>query len=318
MDGWGRTLWTWLAGTSTAPLPTRGRSEAPRQRERAGGGERSEGVVDHQAEVLARLDGLLAGSGDAQDTLTLEVLRGMVEAGQVELPRLPALALQLQALELDGPEDSHHIAALVQTDRDVTACVMEAASAVRFGGTGVRTLEHAIVRLGLSTVQSIAIGASAHAVIYRIPGYDEESNRLGQQALVCARACHALARGHRQEPGVAFLAGLFHDVGEVLVLRALSLVRARTRGDDVSLRLQQLLCHHLHVPLGAWFAQARALPPPVRDSIAFHHDPVDPLSGLVWAVQHLQHSPAEDGGWPVHAPPLEQVRLALEQVQGMV
>jgi HD-like signal output (HDOD) protein len=260
-------------------------------------------------ERIAELDGLIKTDGDQ---MALDILQRMVERKNLELPRLPDLAMQLLQLDLNGPENSHQIATLIRQDRDMAACVMEAA---RFGDNPASTLEHAIIRLGLPTVQGIAIGTSTHAVIYRIPGFNAESRKLAARAMVCARTCQRLARSCRQEPGAAFLSGLFHDVGHVLLLRALSTVRARTRGGGVvSADLVKELRHRLHVPLGAWFAEMRGLPDQVCDAIAFHHMPVDGLSGIVWAVQALQENYTVGNTpdrWEEVAPPVAVVRAAM-------
>jgi HD-like signal output (HDOD) protein len=269
---------------------------------------------DYQSILLYKLDDLLNLSRSKKDTMTLKILRDMVAKEELELPRMPALAMQLMALDIDGPEDSYQIAMLIKQDRDVTARVMEAANSFVFGSQPARTLEHAIVRLGLTTVQQIAVGASTHAVIYRIPGYDTEAAALGILAQDAALTCQQLARVCRQEPGAAFLSGLFHDVGKVLVLRILSQVRARTRGGRASVLLVRRLNRQLHVPLGAWFAQARGLPISVQEAISFHHEPIDGLSGLVWAVQTLQEDPDLEGvEWNDLAPPPEAVRVALQK-----
>ena len=64
------------------------------------------------------------------------------------------------------------------------------------------------------------------------------------------------------------------------------------------------------------FAQARGLPRSVQEAIAFHHEPIDGLSGLVWAVQALQEEPTHDGSdWEELAPMPSAVRAALDAQQ---
>jgi len=267
---------------------------------------------DYQMMLLMRLDVLQGMSRTRHDSQLITALSELVASDKLEIPRMPTLALQLMALDPDGPESSYQIADLIRQDRDVTACVMDAANAARFGAPA-KTLELAVVRLGLSTVKMIAMGASAHKVIYKIPGYNEEAQELAETALACARTCQALARRNRQEPGAAFLAGLFHDVGKVLILRALSQLRTKTRGTGrASELLIRRLNQQLHVPLGAWFSQVRGLPPAVREAIMFHHEPIDGLSGLVWAVQALQAEPhISDEDWEELAPARETVQASL-------
>ena len=268
--------------------------------------------VDYRPLLRDRLEHLLGLSRTEADTLTIQLMLRTVEEERLELPRLPALALQLMSLDPDGPANGEQIAALIAQDRDVTACVMETANRRGAAVVPVRSVQQAIVRLGFSMVQLIAAGASAHKVIYKIPGYNDEARVLADRALVCARVSHRLARPLRVDPGDAFLSGLFHDVGQVLVLRALSQVRAKTQGARASRLLIRRLNQQLHVPLGAWFAETRGLSEEVRDAITYHHEPCDALSGLVWGIQALQAGPRPHGDdWLACAPPMAEVQAAL-------
>lgn len=306
-------IWTWLKGTSAQHEVVQ-QSTPLRDSRVALSGRAPDPFTetDYQDLLLDRVDRLLAMQPSQKDLRTLELLRHMIETDQLELPRMPWLAQQLIALEVDGPEDSYQIAELIKQDRDITACVMEAANGARFGVQPARSLELAIVRLGLQTVQQIAIGISAHKVIYKIAGYNEEANSLAETAIECGRACQRLARANHLEPGVAFLSGLFHDVGKVLLLRALSQVEEQLGTTQADPMFIHRLNQRMHVLLGAWFAQARGLPIEVCEAIMFHHAPIDGLSGMVWAVQSVQRDPAHSGtSWEELAPSITSVREIL-------
>ena len=310
-------VWTWLKGASPQhKIAVQSTQKGDSRVALSGRAPDPFTETDYQELLIDRMDRLLAMQPSRKDLLTLELLRHTIETDQLELPRMPWLAQQLMTLEIDGPEDSYQIAELLKQDRDITACVMEAANGARFGVQPARSLELAIVRLGLQTVQQIAIGVSAHKVIYKISGYNEEANSLAQTALECGQTCQRLARANHLEPGVAFLSGLFHDVGKVLLLRALSQVQEQLGTTQADPMLIHRLNQRMHVVLGAWFAQARGLPIEVCEAIMFHHAPIDGLSGMVWAVQALQRDPAHSGAsWEELAPSIASVREVLFSIR---
>lgn len=267
---------------------------------------------DPMAEVLRELrvvSGRLQGDDEEK---TIRHLLDVVEAGRLDLPPLPSLATRLMALDLDGPEDSGRLAALLQEDQEVASSVMEAANQSFFGQQPAETLELAVVRLGLSSVQQIAIGASVAPVVYRIPGYVIEAQRLRDDARQAALCCQALSRVSQEPPGTAYLAGLFHDVGRVLILQVLSQARVELGTRRASEVFIDLLDRHLHVPLGVLFASEHNMPQAVTQAIAFHHEPRDRLSALVWAIQALQgDEPLSDDDWSPLAPPIDVARKTL-------
>lgn len=281
-----------------------------------------EDALDFRVTLIDRLEHMLTIAELDNDILLLEMLRDAVVANELDLPRIPALASELLRLRVDGPEDGKRIAELVRRDQDVTARVVQVAGSVLYGMIKVRSLEQAVTRLGISMVREIAVGVSAQNVVYRVPGYDQEARALASAAFECATALHHLARKKGQDTGLAYLSGLFHDVGHVLIYRNLSKLRTRTRGGKPSRLLIDRLIRQLHVPLGAWYAEQRELPKEVARALAHHHGPVDELSGMVWAIQYLMDNPdlmrgreLEEGEWFSHAPRFQHCVDALEMAR---
>ncbi len=69
----------------------------------------------------------------------------------------------------------------------------------------------------------------------------------------------------------AFLIGLLHDIGNVIVLRQVCTGRAITRF-DIDLDTFEYLCHECHQEFGELIAEAWRLPPRLASLIAGHHD----------------------------------------------
>jgi HD-like signal output (HDOD) protein len=85
----------------------------------------------------------------------------------------------------------------------------------------------------------------------------------------------------------AFLVGLLHDVGNVIVLREAHRQQALTR-HHVPLDAFEHLCRKYHQAFGRALAEYWQLPPELKELIANHHDPpaaADPLRAQRWLVQ---------------------------------
>jgi HD-like signal output (HDOD) protein len=288
-----------------------------------------------QAALVDRVSLLLTHAELENDRITLEQLRDAVFARAIDLPRFPAVAEELLRLDVNSPESGDRVAELVGRDQDLAARVMQVAGSAAYGRTPPRSLAQAVARLGFESVRGFAIGLSMHGVVYRVPGYDREAAELRDAAIVSATQVSAVARavGRSGDAGLAFLGGLFKDVGQVLIFRNLSLVRSRTRGGAASALLVRRLLADLHTPLGAFYALHRELPAPVVAAAWGHHDPTTApaddawLAWLVWACaevsETLGESPAKleahkalAARWPEGAPNFDRVVLTLRELAG--
>ena len=72
---------------------------------------------------------------------------------------------------------------------------------------------------------------------------------------------------------MAFLGGLLHNAGKVLVLRNLSLLRRQHPDVELGPYLRERLMEELYVPLGLYYGLHRGLAKEVRDVIVYHQRP---------------------------------------------
>lgn len=287
-----------------------------------------------RATVRAHLIERLVGLGDKAtrdgDRRLLGLIQELVENDALDLPRFPMVARKLLDLGEDTDLDNSAIAGLVARDQDVSGQVIKIASSAMYGATPVRSLEQAVSRLGLPLVRQVAIGSSAQGAVYKAPGYEEHAKQIRvaglRSGLLAVRLCRRFKLTSLS--GYAFLSGLFHDVGEVLVLRTLS--QLREKGGEANPALVRMLVRSLHTELGVYYGIDRALPRPVLAATAFHHRPEEavvharPLAWLVWTtdqadeVLERKHEAGADGAlakeWPRDAPSLGAV---IEEVEAL-
>lgn len=159
---------------------------------------------------------------DRQEISLEEVARRLEKL--YRLPPMPALALRILRLTGDNQATAGELAALIENDPSMTAQVMRYARSALFNYPGqISSVQEAVTRvLGFDRVAHVAMGiASVRA--FDIP----RSGALGMDAfwrhsLYCAWLCQQMAAhpgaGSRQvDKGLAYLCGLLHNFGLLLI-----------------------------------------------------------------------------------------------------
>ena len=147
----------------------------------------------------------------------------LLSSGEFQLPPIPDLAVRLRSALEDDSTDVQQIADLVRNEPAIAASLLRTANSAAFGGLkSISDLSQAIARLGMRRIQTLVTALL-------IQGQFEtnlESNRkmleiLWNHAIASATVARNLAKreGHPTED--AFMAGLLHGIGRLLVLRAL-------------------------------------------------------------------------------------------------
>jgi HD-like signal output (HDOD) protein len=159
------------------------------------------------------------------DKSLLELLEEQFTSLSSKLPVFHPVALELERLKDDGRVGMDQIVAVIEKDPILAAQVLRLANSAMYRGlTKADTLSRAVMRLGIKRVVSLAFAAS-QSLAYRSQRqpYKELLARLWPRAYLSACGARWLAErlGQGERAEEAFLAGLFHDVGELFLLRAL-------------------------------------------------------------------------------------------------
>ncbi len=141
----------------------------------------------------------------------------------LELPPLPASARKI--LELRAQEDPNidDLLAIVEQDAPLAAKVIGYASSPFFGvGNKLTSVREAIVRvLGFERVMNLALGLAMNQTLTLPEDAPQDALPYFEQSVLCATLVDRLGRklpqDRRPEPGLAYLAGLLHNFGHLLV-----------------------------------------------------------------------------------------------------
>jgi HD-like signal output (HDOD) protein len=142
-----------------------------------------------------------------------------VQLGAVgALPPMPSTFAALQCALTDPNADSRQVAAIIQKDPAISAKVLQVCNSALFRlPRRIVSIQQAVIYLGLSTVRSIVLSAELFRPGKALsPGLDLE--QMQRHALSVAAIARSLAADNPWAEE-AFLAGLLHDVGFLLLGR---------------------------------------------------------------------------------------------------
>lgn len=240
-----------------------------------------------------------AAAVQGRENPLIPVLRKELGRGAGELPALPRAASQ--ALELaQRPEvDFDAVVRLAEVDPPLAARFLGMAnSALYFRGVPISSVRTALVRLGSQAVRDVLYMAVYSGTAFKVPIFRELLEESFRHCIVVARSSRRMAMQLDQDPEIAFLAGLLHDVGRARCLKLASRhVRQLAPTDD---EVKEAL-DVLHAEAGAQLVKKWRLPDEVAFCCEYHHEPTNqPMTRIVHAANLLAHyaepqSPIEAG-----------------------
>lgn len=197
------------------------------------------------------------------------------------LPPLPAVAVRAMQLVRDPETTAEALTKLVSTDGALAARVLRMSrSALYARRVPPATLQDAILMVGFESLKKILVAASARAAY---EGRDATSERLWKHALATALAADELgARSGQPRGGPAFIAGLLHDMGK-LVLHLADPKAFATLGIDDEARETEIF-GVTHAAVSGSLAEQWGLEETIVDALLSHHAPA--TSSLAACVAH--------------------------------
>ncbi len=200
------------------------------------------------------------------------------------LNRLPEIPHTLSLFEAAWKNPTKHIqelANIVEADTAISQRIMDTANSILFRGDGkVLTISNAVTRLGIIETRNIVHAISLHST-FTSPLID--ARKFWRHSITAAFAAKKIAEYMNNrfkwqvDPAMAFLAGLLHEAGSVLMarffLRDFEIVREQSSTFDAFIDNESKLLHMNHAVLGAALFKSWDLPHEVIMAVAGHHHP---------------------------------------------
>jgi HD-like signal output (HDOD) protein len=148
-----------------------------------------------------------------------------VQKPGLQLPVFNPVALELQQILEDEEASNSKIEATLQRDPALCGQILRMANSALYAGLSeITTVKQALMRIGSKQVMRLAM-AAAQLGLYRSKNamcmHHMEDMWLAASASATGAAWLAEKSGHAPLAEQAFLAGLLHDVGKLLILRVI-------------------------------------------------------------------------------------------------
>lgn len=140
-----------------------------------------------------------------------------------ELPASPAIVSSVMGLTSNLDTDVEQLGKVLSTDQALSAKVLKLSNSSFYGrAKDVGTLKEAILILGFYTLRSLVIASSTHS-LYKRKDESQLEQKLWEHSLATAMACRLICKKirHRQMEE-AFIAGLLHDIGKLVLSQKLT------------------------------------------------------------------------------------------------
>ena len=226
--------------------------------------------------------------------------RSKLLASVEKLPPLPVVLNQLLQMLNSSNASSGQIAVIIEKDSVLSGAVLRNVNSAYYGlPSRVSSIRHAVTLLGFATVRNLALAFSMRQMLVKP---QMPSRRLysqySQHALGCAIMTQFLAHYTRSEEiEAAFAAGLFHDIGRLLIIVTLPEmipeIVAHWEQSDGSLEdSEQQILGVTHSELSGVVLARWKLPQRIQQAVVFHHHPDSSPSvpGQSVSLAHLVHA----------------------------
>ncbi len=222
-----------------------------------------------------------------------EVIESKILRHRIEnigsLPTVPDTLRKLSRI-MEKPNVSlTEVASFVQSDPALTFRILKMVNSAVYGFPGrIASVSHAIMLLGLNVVKGLLLGVSVFELMQKA------MTGLYEHSMGCAAAARIIAqkKGLR-EPEEAYVAGLIHDIGKVVMAleftKAYEGALAFAETEHIAImQAEKRFFADNHAALGGALSEKWRFPKKLTEAILYHHQPRSAvLFPLETAIVHL-------------------------------
>jgi HD-like signal output (HDOD) protein len=198
-----------------------------------------------------------------------------------DLPAMPHVASKVLELSSDPETSATLLQQVIADDQAMTARILKIANSAMYAcSRRVKTLSEAIVMLGFNSIRSLVVTSAARNL------YTSGGARMGlkerllwEHSIGCAFACRLMvAERHPALMEEAFLAGLMHDIGKLVLNLQLperfeEIVQIVYNENRDFQPTERELLGFDHAQVGALLVNKWKLSPVLEEVIGQHHSP---------------------------------------------
>lgn len=201
-----------------------------------------------------------------------------------DLPALPDVAMRVMRAAEDTRSSMSEVAHTISRDQALTTRVLRLANSSFYGAVRtISTVSDAVVLLGMRTLRNLAMAASCQELLAaELQGYHMGRGDLWRHSYCCALVAQSLSRRVRYPVAEeAFVAGLLHDVGKVLVSVQMRtqfniIMYTATKHKIPFIEAERQVIGFDHAEIGARMLEKWNLPDTLAHAVRYHHAPLAP------------------------------------------
>lgn len=232
-----------------------------------------------------------------------------------DIATLPEVTVKIIGIVEDPRSTARDLHDIIKSDPALSARLLKVVNSAFYGLPGqVATIDRAIVLLGLSTVKNIAIAASisrlftGERISETFTGKDIWRHSVA--VAVLTRQIYKQVFGHQPDADEAFLAGLIHDLGLLVVRQAFpeqlaQVIDTCSKQGGSFCAIEEQIIGANHQIFGQQLAAKWKFPTRLRTVLAYHHsvELLTPENQAMAAVVHVADTVAaqEKIGFPLTA-----------------
>ena len=201
-----------------------------------------------------------------------------------DLPQLPEVVYRLEEVANNPDSSIHDVASVIETDPPMAVRVLKLANSAfyRRGNHPMTTIRQATVRLGLKEIRKLALAIGATRLFVK-PSPRIDHHLFWQHSLTVASVTRTVAKltdGVRIDPDQAYVAGLLHEVGALVLDQFFeklydAVFRAARHSDQPIHDVEREYLGIDHAEIGAWLLNRWQAPQSLVVAVQCHHDPGD-------------------------------------------
>jgi len=197
------------------------------------------------------------------------------------LPEIPHTLSQFEAVWKNPTKHISELSQIVEQDAAISQRLLNTANSILFrGDTKVTSVTQAVGRLGIIETRNVVHAISLHSAF---SSNLIDPRKFWRHSITAAFSAKHLAEYMNKrfkwqvDPAIAFLAGLLHEAGSVLMARFFmkeyEILREQSTSLDSFTDNEPKLLHMNHAVLGAALFKSWDLPHDVIMAVAGHHHP---------------------------------------------
>jgi putative nucleotidyltransferase with HDIG domain len=233
---------------------------------------------------------------------TAELTPQKLVASIKDLVTLPDVAMRIARMVNDPNSSAADIGREVSKDPALTVRLLRIANSPALGQNGkIATISRAITLLGVRQVRDLTVGLTAVRTFDGIGNELVTMASFWRHSVLCAvAATHIAERRKGSRDDSPFIAGLLHDIGQLVLyskapeLARRALLMSVDDPDDMGLYVcEREVMGFDHAAVGVALARNWGLPLSLQECIEFHHEPERaPSHPLEAATIHVANSVA--------------------------